>query len=272
MSDKRILGTSILFFLMFCIAIIFMGSRIIVYPVKDSEKKKQEPNIKLTSEYIAPHLREDELGAIEIQREMAEGADKNEELDKKYKMIPRFHKPNSNIITREDVERTHYVWTNCVGEWKEFRGTHLKQPPRFFKVLALYAYLPAMLHVCWRESLVDLQMRHEEFNWIMERVQEAALFCVNRKWNHQSISSEELPHLKRTRRGLCRNLKLEEEIDNELVFYPERLDITKIPRCNVELFLEMKDQVRWVHIDFRQISFDEEDIMRAAQELPPCTP
>ncbi|GEM_PF-1346295 len=269
-SGKRLLVASISFMVILYFLFFYLGAKIIAYPEPEAEADKYEEGGPLLSDVIAPHLRDDEIEAHTIQKKWEEGADIHEELLKEYKKIPPFRKPKHNMITREQVERFHNIWTTCVRVVKKFESEHLRERPHFFKVLAIYAYYPVMLTNCKNRGLVEQQMTKEEFGWVFERLMQAALFACNHQWEVQSGSEAEREYLKEIRNRLARKVGLYKDKEGGLEYYPERLNEKDIPRCNVALFLEMKEKARWKHVDFAPINFDEEAIMKAAQSLAPC--
>jgi len=111
-------------------------------------------------------------------------------------------------------------------------------------------------------------MTDEEFDWVTERMWETALFAVNRKIASGKVKEEEKERLYRAREQLCHMLRLIKEENNQIKLLPEKLKLSKIPRHNVQLFLQFKDEFRWQDVNFREIEFDEQDIMRSAQVLP----
>jgi hypothetical protein len=275
-SGKRLLATSISFMVILYFLFFYMGAKIIAYPgpEKEAEEDKYEESGPFLSDFIAPRLRGDEAGARQIQKKWRESGDIHEKLLKEYNKIRPFRKPRHNMITREQVDRFYNIWKTCAEEYKEFKRTHLPKPPGFFKVLALYAYIPVMFENCAKRGLIEQQMTEEEYDWVSQQLKEAALFACNCKWEMRSGTEAEREHLKNIRERLARMLEgLYEEKEGEMKYYPERLKEEHIPQCNVALFLEMKEKARWTRVDFASVSFDEEAIMkRAAQRLPPCPP
>ncbi len=273
LSDRRILVTSIIIILICYFAIFYSGVKIIHSSVSRPDDQNIEPNIRLMSDYIAPHLHGDEVGAIEIHKKYSfKGSGEIEKLEAEIRKIPRFRKPKHNALTRSQVEKFNGVCMVCIKEAREAGQKHFSSPPGFFKVLALYFNLPMMFNLCRNRGLVEHSMTEEEFDWVREQLFKAALFSINRKFATKTVSDAELPVMTRAQQSICRNLGLLEDKEGYTDYYPERLNIKEIPRCNVELFLEMKDQVRWTYVNFSSVNFDNQDIVRAAQALPACPP
>lgn len=219
----------------------------------------------------SPQLRADEIGARDIKKKLAAAGPIHDRLMAEYSKIPKFTPPANNHLTEKQVLALHDVYMIGVLAARNFQIYDLGKSPRFFKAVASYAYLPALIENAKMEGLVKNQMTMEEMDWILQREMEAALFASNLKWNAGQGTPEERQRLKRVRNGMAFILGLKEEKKYEeggLFYYPERLDSSKIPRANLALFLKLKDQVDWVEVHFDQITFNEAQILEAAKALP----
>lgn len=238
---------------------IFLGNLILHYPVSSelSEERKEEL-IKLYGER-----------AVSIDEEMKNAEQIYLKLERELRKIPKFVPPENNHLTEDQIQKHYQIVDHCWKRFKDYRRNYLEQIPErgLARGLAMVFHGPALLALCQAEGLLETKMTGEEFDWVGKRMWEAALFAVNQKFKSGKVQSEEMELLKIHQEQLCQLLGLVEESD-QIYYLPEKLDLSKIPRHNVELFLRFKNQVRWRKINFETIEFDYQNIMNAAQILP----
>ena len=220
---------------------------------------------------ISPQLQADEAGARKIKRKWATLKEQHDHLMAEYQKIPRFRPPRDNHLTAEQILAMSDIYWQGREAVKAFERNELGPRPGFFKALATYAYIPAYVEVLRRQGLVKHQMTDEELSWVARRTMEAGLFAVNRKWETRQGTPEERERIKQLRQDLAGNVGLSEGNPPEkggTKYFPERLDASKIPRHNLVLFLDHSGEIIWSGINFFYLTFDREDILRAAQALP----
>jgi len=206
---------------------------------------------------------------LEIEKKLAKGEDIWMDHKKTLDQLPKFKPPKDNHLTEHQIHRLYQIVDHC---WKEFRkfnqGYANRQTSGFGKAALIYFFGGIVLDLCTIEGQVQTQMTDEEFAWVRERMWETALFAVNRKIASGDVKEEEKEPLFRAQDQFCHMLGLVKDENNQVKTLPEKLKLSKIPRHNVQLFLQFKDEFRWRDVNFRNIEFDEQDIMRSAQVLP----
>ncbi len=237
--------------------LFFVFSKIYFYPAPEKKPEISEAELK---KFATP-------SAYEYEEKLKKRKERYFELRENLTKLPPFRPPADRHLSEDQIERFWLVVNHCFQSFKEFRNRYLKKIKiPFAKAMATVAWAGVVYDVCMVEGLNKAQMRETEFNWVRDRLFEAALFAVNRKLSSGKYTPEEEEKLKRIQQQLCWGLGLKQ--DNPLKFFPEKLDISKIPRHNVELFLKYKDKVRWRKVNFEGIEFDYNDIMGYAKILP----
>ena len=168
-------------------------------------------------------------------------------------------------LTQEQIDKYWITYHTCAERLKELRQKYLQQiKVPIAKALATVKYSRWVYNTCLVEGWDHAQMTEKEFNWVKKRVWESALFIVN-------CLLESSPHhpqqeqLKRTQQALCRILQLYDEEKGQ--YFPEKLNLEKIPRSNIELLLNNKDKMRWRDVHFEQLEIDSDLVMKCARQL-----
>lgn len=183
--------------------------------------------------------------------------------------LPRFSPAPNNHLSQEQIDKFYIVATHCKKKIAEFKQKYLGATQGFGKAMAMAGFADIVLELCLVEGKDMAKIREEEFNWVQNRLFEAALFTLNRKFKSGDYTPEEEEPMNMTREQLCLLLGLWEEKEAKMNFYPEKLKLKNIPRNNIELFLKNKDKVIYSKFRFDKMQFNEQDIMNAAQELAP---
>jgi len=274
-SEKRAKRSVVLFMLAWC-GVLLIGFGYLVnlqLPQEDQLKAaiEAEDQRPLMSDIGSPQLRNDELGAREIKKKWALSKPIHDRLMVEFKRIPPFRPPADGHLTEKQVLALNDIFMAGVVAMRDFEIYDLGKDRKFYKVLAAYAYIPVLFEITKTQSLIKHQMTEEEMYWVLRREMEAALFACNVKWETHQGTPEEIANLKRTRNGIASIVELKKEVTPEeggVLYFPERLDTSKIPRSNVALVLKLHDKVRWVEVRFFEIPFNEANIMQAAKSLP----
>lgn len=207
--------------------------------------------------------------AVAIEEEITDSERIYREIQKKLNMLERFEPAENNHLTEDQIHRHYQVVEHCWEKIRSYKRDYISQIPEGFgRAIALYSQAGIVYTLCKAEGLAEAKMTEPEFDWVSKRLWEASLFAVNQKLKSGKVRPEEKDSLIQARERLCQLLGLYKEEPGNVQYFPEKLDITKIPRHNVELFLRFKNEVRWRRINFSNVEFDYDDIMNAAQALP----
>jgi len=195
--------------------------------------------------------------------------DKLPEIYEKHKsslaQLPPFSPPEDNHLTQEQIDKYWITYHTCAERIKELRQKYLQQiKVPIAKALATVKYSRWVYTTCLVEGLDHAQMTEKEFNWVKKRVWESALFIVNCLLD-SSPHHPQREQLKRTQQALCRILQLYDEEKGQ--YFPEKLNLEKIPRSNIELLLNNKDKIRWQDVHFEQLEIDSDLVMKCARQL-----
>jgi len=247
----KTIGLSIICFA----GMILLFDLILHYPVKSQQYVEAKPK---ASGYTA----------LEIEAQVKDPLPLWEEHEKKLDKLPAFVPPADNHLTEEQIHRYYQVVEHCWSRITEFKNVYLGAAKSGFgKAILMYGYATTMYELCKVEGLDLAQMREEEFEWVRNRLFEAALFALNRKLARDKMTPEEKDALLGIRNQLCWVLHLHKDA-NPPEYYPEKLDTSRIPRHNIDLFLRFKNEVRYPQVNFTKVEFDRQDLMKAAQDLP----
>ena len=218
--------------------------------------------------YVATEIKSKGRNPMEIEAEIKNPEAIYEEHFRRVEKLPKFHPPADNHVTEDQIHRYYKVVDHCWQRITEFKQTYIGSiTSPMGKLIMLNGYATTMLELCKIEGFDLAQMDENQFFWVRDRMFEAALFALNRKLSAGQLTEKEKAKLKRTREEICNVLGLVED-KNPPVYHWEQLDLKKLPRHNVKLFLRLKDEVRYRYLDFTKLEFDEQDIMKAAQDLP----
>ncbi len=205
--------------------------------------------------------------AVDIEEDINKAPHTYEEIVAQLNKIPRFRPPQNNHLTEEQVHKYYHVVNHCWERFRSYRRNYLKQIQGIGRGVAIFAQGSTLLGLCQIEGMGEVEMTEEEFDWVKQRMFEVALFAVSEKIKSGQVQAEEKDQLLMARDQLCRVLDFYKETD-KIEYFPEKLDPSRIPRWNVELFLRVKNEFRYRKINFENIKFDSQDISRAAQDLP----
>jgi hypothetical protein len=274
-SEKRAKRSVVLFMLAWC-GVLLIGFVYLVNlepPVVDQIKQlvDAEDQRPLMTQNASPTLQNDELGAREIKKKWALSKPVHDQLLVEYQKLPKFQPPANVHLTEKQVLALNDIYMTGWKAIRDFQIHDLGRDPKFFKVVASYAYIPVLYEISKMQGLVKHQMTEEEMNWVLRREMEAALFACNVKWDTHQGTPEEIERLRKTRNAISSLVDLSKEVKPEeggRLYFPERLDTSKVPRANVALVLKLHDQIRWTEVRFFMIPFDEAQIMQAAKALP----
>jgi hypothetical protein len=150
----------------------------------------------------------------------------------------------------------------------------MRGKPGFFRMLATVGMMPGFHKVTKRRALVKGQMTDKEFEWVLRRLVEAILYCVDYKLeNDKDIEDKVKIHLQNIQGRCYRILDMHEHVGNqEFVVHYEKFKPNEIPRRNIRLFLDNYPDIRYSGINFREpteIEFDTEAILRSVSNNPP---
>lgn len=194
-------------------------------------------------------------------------------LEDQYNQLPPFHPPAEPRLREEDLQKYINTYNAFVQERSNFLRYQLGPRPGFFQTVALYGMVNQFYAVVQVRSLVSTRTTREEFDWLLKRIMEAALFCVQYKFDHETLGPDEKKQLEELRENLYLATGIKETVNNDLtVFHPERLQLSAIPRGNIALFLEHYPEINYSHIHFQKpapIVFNAEAILASAQNNPP---
>ncbi len=236
------------------IGMIFLFDLIVHYPVRSEEK--EDTGDKVTSL------------AEQIDEDLANAQNTYDAISKKLSRLPKFVPPENNRLTENEIHQYYQVVEHCWSRFRSYKRNYLQQlPPGFNRGAAMYAQAPALMDLCQIEGLGKAKISRKEFDWVKQRLWEAALFAVLRQLKSGKVKPEEKDQLMTNRNTLCWMLDFKKDA-NPIQYFPEKLDTSKIPRANVELFLKFKNEVRWRNLNFEKIELDNRDILNAAQALP----
>lgn len=260
-----------LFGIVFFALLLYIFNSIYHFPVKGEEGQKKKEKEKYDIPLSNPKAERDRQIAKAIELDFENAKEKYEVLEKVFTRFPRFRPPSNNHLTEDQIHRHYTVVEHCVKARREFAERYVKgKRLGFIGAVALYGYVPELFALCRAQGFVKAKIGEDEFEWVSKRLWEVALFAVNIKWRAKDFNSpEEKERLKRIRDKLSEmNGLYESDKEGKWIFHPERLNTKNIPRHNVELFLKLKDEVRWEDVNFRYITFDNEAILKEAQRLP----
>jgi hypothetical protein len=237
------------------LGMILLFNLILHYPVKGQLYVETKPK---ASGY-AP---------LEIEAQVKNPIPIWEQHAKKIEKLPAFVPPADAHLTEDQIHRYYQVVEHCWSRLGEFKNVYLGAAKSGFgKAALMYAYAPVMYELCRIEGLDLAQMREEEFEWVKSRLFEAALFALNRKMAKDKMTAEEKDTLVGMRNQLCIINGLYKDA-NPPEYYPEKLEVSRIPRHNIDLFLRFKNEARFRRVNFNKVEFDYQDVMKAAQDLP----
>jgi len=237
---------------------VFLFNFIWHYPVRF--ERSEEKRIELGKKFGKK--------AIDIEDDINNAEQTYNAIREKLDRIPGFKPPSDNHLTEDQINKYRGVVDHCWDRLRSYRRDYVKNLPEgVARGFAIAAQGSIILQLCRIEGLAEEKMTEEEFNWVKKQIWEAALFAVNRKFESGKVRPEEKASLSDIRERLCWGLLLYKETD-KVEYFPEKLDTSRIPRHNVELFLRFKNEIRWRRISFEQMEFDYQDIMNAAQALP----
>jgi len=218
--------------------------------------------------YVATEIKSKGRNAMEIETEIKNPEGIYEEHFNNVKKLPTFHPPADNHVTEAQLHAYYKVVDHCWQRITEFKQTYIGSiNGSMGKLIMLNGYASTMMDLCKIEGLDLAQMTEDEFTWVRDRMFEAALFALNRKLSSGKLPEKEQADLERTRQEICTVLGLFED-KNPPAYHWEKLDLKKLPRRNVVLFLRLKNEVRYRYVNFTNVEFDEQDIMKSAQDLP----
>jgi len=179
--------------------------------------------------------------------------------------LPEFEPPADNHLTEEQIHKYYQVIMHCWSRISEFKKVYVDHPESGFgKALLLFGSGDVIVKLCQVEGLDKAKMREEEFDFVRYEIFKAALFAVNVQLAQPGLSSETTDALLSARVQLSQMQGLDPPADP---WKPpnKKFDASQIPRHNIALVIKFKDEVRHRRTNFKNVRFDYEAIMKAAQ-------
>ncbi len=217
---------------------------------------------------------EDQLRARRIVKKARRSIDEKKMLDKRYSEMPPFTPPQDGRFTEEHVKKYIGAYNNYVRQRKHFERHVVGENPSFFSAFAIAGSIQLQNYLWKRSSFVKYQMRREEFNWILDRILECAIYCIQYSLEHDKDLNEVKRDWLLQMRGSILDALFypEENLDLETVLKQGRIDLDSIPRSNLEIFLDHYKKINYIRVHFKRpvrIDFDREAILKAAANNPP---
>lgn len=196
-----------------------------------------------------------------------------------YDQLAPFNPKRDPHLTAEQVERFITAFNAYRDEMKNFKQNTVGQRPGVQGVFAYYGMIFNYHQVVKMRAQLRVNMTDEEFEWIRQRIMEAALFSVLAALeDRQYDSPEQKLHLEDLRTNLYAAVGAYELDEKEnAIPLPEKFDRFSVPRGNLELFLDYYYRpnlsgINWPKIHFNRptmIQFNRETIMAKAANNPP---
>lgn len=194
-------------------------------------------------------------------------------LLQRYTELPRFTPPADGRLTEEGVVKYITAYETVVRERNHFFKQVMGERPGVFQVVAMVGMIHQFYEVQRVRGLLAGGIRQEEFDWLLGRIMEAALFCVQYKLDNEPLTEEEQKRLLDLRENLYLATGVKHTDDGVTkVFHPEKLRLEQVPQVNIALFLKYYRRINYPTIHFTKptmIYFDEMGIIEAARHNPP---
>lgn len=256
-------------------AIFFLGLH--VQGMSASEKKMNPDGTHSPTMPISdPMLIEDRHKARKIVEAAAGLEDDYEYIEKRYQKIPPFTPPANLHLTPDNIKKLIGARKEYVRDYKHFKNKVVGKSPGLYRVIALVGMHEAYHFVLMKKSLTAHKITEEEFYWTADRLFEASLFCVENKFKNEQLEKKQRKHLKGIRTQLYKLTGVTQDLENGSILFDEGLlnaILARIPRRNIELFLDHCPDFEWHKIHFKtriiKISFDRDAILAAAANNPP---
>ena len=238
-------------------------------------KQWKEGEFRPVNEDLPEFYQKDQLRARSIVKEGRRIDDEREMLTKRYRNIPEFTPPEDGRFTREHIKKYIETYKSYVEQRKRF-DRKLGNSPSIFSIFAVAGVITAKHNLWEMNALVKNNIRKEEFEWIRDRLFEAGYYCVKHKIENENLPPKQHERLSDLKDTLEKALGIKKTVtkgDEEVTVYrPDKLDLSSIPRRNIELFLENYLSIHYskVHYDRPvEIKFDKAAIMASASNNPP---
>ncbi len=221
-----------------------------------------------------PHFVQDQIFARKMSRITRGLEDDFRALEMKFKNLPPYKPPRDDRLSEGQVERYITAVKSYSKEFENFNKRTMQGRPGFFRMMATVGMMPGFHKVTKKRALVKAQMTDKEFDWVVHRLVETILYCVNYKLeNDEDMEDKVKIHLQNIQGRCYRILDMHEHVGNqEFVVHHEKFKPNQIPRRNIRLFLENYPDIRYSGINFRKpskIEFDKEAILRSVSNNPP---
>ena len=116
--------------------------------------------------------------------------------------------------------------------------------------------------------MAEVNMSKAEANWIADRMMETVVLVANRTLETGPASEKEKKHLLYMRKKAAENLSIVDYDENgDVIPRPELVDVTQVPRHNLELLLKDPLKFRYFSVNFapwgsfRAITINPEDLL-----------
>ena len=216
-------------------------------------------------------LKEDQINSRKIvDRSRTLDADR-QFIERQLAKLPRFSVPKDRHITQTHIDKYLQVVHKVRSDFDKFKKEKIGKRPSMYSVLALYGMADNYIGFLINKALVENDITSKQFNWTRDEIFMAALFCMNDRLQKPDISEEEIKRINEMQTQMYLHLKAGDFNDDGFVPEPEKVNLAKVPKHNISMFLKNKKIIIYQKVNFMkpiEIQFDYQSILAAAANNP----